>query len=68
MNLNPTPRASVKRALLVGVELANTLRQLLAAVAQRHGENMPELVYGNRHGVDLVRVREFTCSVSAVAH
>ena len=52
MYLIPTPRASAQRltvSLLVGVELANTLRQLFAKQTPFVGirGNIPNLVYGS---------------------
>ena len=51
MNLIPTPRASGQRlkvSLLVGVELANTLRQLFAKTDSiGYTGNIPDLVYGS---------------------
>ena len=52
MYLIPTPRASAQRltvSLLVGVELANTLRQLFAQTDSIcvYGGNIRDLVYGS---------------------
>ena len=52
MNLIPTRRGSGQRlnvTLLVGVELANTLRQLFAQTdsIRVYEENIPDLVYGS---------------------